>query len=168
MATSIHPDLILAKTLIYDACGFACSNLQVQKESSDYGAATFKLNGHSVVFRAANITPTKTGQFVTLWQRNAEGITEPYKDSDDLDVAVISVRKDQRFGQFVFTKAALIAHDILSTSKKDGKRGFRVYPPWDKTENKQAQKTQKWQLDFFLEVTDRSLDKRRILLLYKN
>ncbi|RYE38879.1 MAG: MepB domain containing protein, partial [Sphingobacteriales bacterium] len=41
------------------------------------------------------------------------------------------------------------AHDILSGNGKNGKRGFRVYPPWDLTENSQARKTQQWQLEYF-------------------
>jgi hypothetical protein len=42
---------------------------------------------------------------------------------------------------------------ILSDNIKEGKRAIRVYPPWDKAENKQAIKTQAWQLLYFLEVT---------------
>lgn len=163
----LHPDLLLAKALIYDACGYACSPFQAEKESREYGAATFSLNNKTIVFRAAHITPTKTGQFVTLWKRNAAGITQPHHESDAIDLAVISVRREQLFGQFVFSKAALIKHGILSTSKKEGKRGFRVYPPWDKTENKQAQKTQAWQLQFFLEVRNNEvLDLQRSFVLY--
>lgn len=152
MAPPLHPDLLLAQELIYERCGFTCSPPQAETESSDYGAAAFKVNDRSVIFRAAHITPTKTGQFVTLWKRNAAGITQPFEDSDSIDLAVISVRKNEHFGQFVFPKAELIRQGILSTAKKDGKRGFRVYPPWDITENKQAQKTQQWQLQFFLEL----------------
>jgi hypothetical protein len=48
----------------------------------------------------------------------------------------------------------LIKKGIISAAKKKGKRGFRVYPIWDETKNKQAQKTQKWQLDFFIEIKE--------------
>jgi hypothetical protein len=37
----------------------------------------------------------------------------------------------------------LIEKGIVSTSKKEGKRGFSVYPIWDKTASHQAVKTQK-------------------------
>lgn len=33
---------------------------------------------------------------------------------------------------------------------------MRVYPPWDKAINRQAQKTQKWQIDYFLEIPKNS------------
>jgi hypothetical protein len=39
-------------------------------------------------------------------------------------------------------------------NRKAGKRGFRVYPIWDKPDNKQAEKTQKWQVKHFLDCTE--------------
>ena len=41
----------------------------------------------------------------------------------------------------------------FSTKQRDGKRGFRVYPPWDEASNNQAKKTQEWQLNYFLDIT---------------
>jgi hypothetical protein len=38
---------------------------------------------------------------------------------------------------------------IISTHLKEGKRGMRVYPPWDLPSSKQAKKTQQWQLPYF-------------------
>ena len=150
----MYPDLIAAKQLIYNPCGYLLSNFLAEEESREYSACTFNLNTISVKFRSAKITPTKTGQFVTLWKRDSSGITQPHEDSDRIDVFVISVRKDNLFGQFVFPKSALIEHGILSTGTKEGKRGFRVYPSWDITTNKQAQSTQRWQLEFFIGLND--------------
>jgi hypothetical protein len=43
-----------------------------------------------------------------------------------------------------------------------------VYPPWDVAVNKQAKKTQKWQLEYFLEVPKNSeIDLTRAKLLYR-
>jgi hypothetical protein len=72
--------------------------------------------------------------------------------SDPFDLFVISTRKENHFGQFVFPKKVLCDQDIVSENETGGKRGIRVYPPWDKTINPQAQKTQRWQLKYFLEV----------------
>jgi hypothetical protein len=69
---------------------------------------------------------------------------------------MISVRKENQFGFFIFPKAVLISKEII-TGKKEGKRAIRVYPPWDITMSKQAQKTQKWQLNYFLEIKDDEL-----------
>lgn len=150
----MHPDLLAAKGLVYDACGYTFNNFWAEDESSEYAACTFTLNDKIIKFRSAKITPTKTGLFVTLWKRNSAGITQPHDDSDPTDLFVISVRKNNLFGQFIFPKQTLIDHGILSTPAKEGKRGFRVYPPWDITANKQAQKTQNWQMDFFLEINE--------------
>lgn len=137
------------KKHISDLIGFEITDFIEESESREYEACTFKLDNKSVKFRSAKITPTKIGQFVALWKRNQAGITQPHDDSDPFDLYIINVRKEKLSGQFVFTKQALIEQSILSTSEKEGKRGFRVYPPWDVTANKQAQKTQKWQAEFF-------------------
>jgi len=162
----IPSDLLLAKKLVYDP-DYILQEFVAEYESQEYGACMYKLNGRRIKFRVAKTTPAKTGQFVTLWKRNDSGITEPHDSSDPFDLFVISVRKDHLFGQFVFTKAVLIKQGILTTSEKEGKRGFRVYPPWDTTENKQAQKTQHWQSDFFLEINNGNPpESGRIKLLY--
>jgi hypothetical protein len=45
----------------------------LERESLEYAACSFKLNSMSVKFRVAKITPTKIGQFVTLWKRVSKG-----------------------------------------------------------------------------------------------
>ena len=47
----------------------------------------------------------------------------------------------------------MVAQKIVSTDLIKGKRAIRVYPPWDEVTSKQAQKTQKWQLDYFIDIT---------------
>ena len=52
-----------------------------------------------------------------------------------------------------FPKKILYEQGILSDKNNEGKRGFRVYPPWDEiTTNNQAKDTQTWQLKYFLEI----------------
>ncbi len=166
-ATTIHNDLLLAKEHLYDKFGFECSLLEKAKESADYGAYSFTLNQKSILFRTAKITPTKIGQFVTLWKRIDKGPIQPYYFTDAIDLIVISVRKENRVGQFVFPKSVLCEKGIISTTTKEGKRAIRVYPPWDKALNKQAQKTQQWQLDYFLEIpVDKPIDRERAKMLY--
>lgn len=121
----------------------------VNKESTEYKACSYELDGIKIIERTAKITPTKIGQFVTCWIRNTAGITEPYNDSDNLDFFYIKVINKEKKGLFKFPKEALIKNGILSTEEKDGKRGFRVYPAWDKPTSKQAMKTQQWQLKYF-------------------
>ena len=142
-------DVLHAMNLITDTMQQPISNYQPEPESREYQACGFYIGNDAVKYRSAKITPTKIGQFVTLWKRENSGPIKPYDISDNIDLAIISVRKNERFGIFIFPKKVLNAHDILSGNGKNGKRGFRVYPPWDLTENSQARKTQQWQLEYF-------------------
>ena len=50
----------------------------------------------------------------------------------------------------------------MSDHSRDGKRGIRVYPRWNVTTNKQAQKTQAWQTHFFIDLTkDEQIDVKK-------
>ncbi|MBF2707368.1 MepB family protein [Flavobacterium soyangense] len=155
------------KELLFDKCDFELTNIEIEKESSEYCAHRFEIDELKILFRSAKITPTKTGQFVTLWKRkNEKSEIEPFEISDDIDLFVINVKTEANFGQFVFPKSVLVERGII-TDKKEGKRAVRVYPIWDLTESKQAKKTQKWQLDYFLEIPfDEPLDTNRAKSLY--
>lgn len=160
-------DLLLAKQLVYDKCLFNCTPPKPEEESTAYSACTFTINGLSIIYRAAKITPTKTGQFVTLWKRNKNGITEPFTISDAFDFIIISTRESNKLGQFIFPKPVLVAQGIVSADTKEGKRGIRVYPAWCKVTNKQAEKTQKWQTEYFLQVpADNPADLIRIQKIF--
>lgn len=165
MTKSIGPsDLLESKKSVYDKCSFLIKNLVLDKESKAYQAVSFELNSLEIIFRSAKITPKKIGQFVTFWKRNKDGIIEPFHEEDIIDFYVINVRRDKQFGQFVIPKSVLIKKGIISTTGREGKRGFRVYPPWDLVISKQAKKTQKWQLDYFLEIQeDLNLDRAKKL-----
>lgn len=152
---------------IYNTCDLKIASVFFDKESTAYHACKFKLNDKNIIFRTAKITPKKVGQFVTFWKRNKVGLTEPFSENDMIDYYVINIQTEERVGQFVFPKSVLMEKGIISTSKKDGKRGFRVYPSWDKTISQQAVKTQKWQLNYFFEVNE-NLDFNFVKKLYSN
>jgi hypothetical protein len=154
------------KLEIYDPCGLIISNNKIESEGKEYYACQFDLNGVHLISRNAKITPKKVGQFVACWKRNQNGITSPYSENDIFDFYVINVSKEKRLGQFVFPKSVLIDKGIVKTNLKVGKRGFRVYPVWDTANNKQAQKSQQWQLDYFYEVKEIT-DLIRVKALYK-
>jgi hypothetical protein len=163
----VHSDLQLAQKLVFDKCSFKYTSPIMEAESAEYSACVFELNNLSIRFRTAKITPTKNGQFVTLWKRSENGPIAPFEISDSIDLFVISVRLGNRFGQFVFPKSVLGKQGIVTTDKKEGKRAMRVYPPWDQASSKQAEKTQKWQLEYFLEIPEnKSLDLERSIKLY--
>ncbi|MDR3476972.1 MAG: MepB family protein [Gammaproteobacteria bacterium] len=152
---NLHPDLLLAKELVYEPNGLICKNIKKEAESDEYGAYEFEINDHRIKFRASKITPTKIGQFVTLWKRIGNGPIMPYDLADPIDFFVVSTRSAEHFGQFIFPKSVLFRHGIISKETKGGKRAIRVYPPWDIAQNQQAKKTQKWQLEYFFEIREK-------------
>ncbi|MGY3680473.1 hypothetical protein ACVWXU_004096 [Streptomyces sp. TE33382] len=61
----------------------------------------------------------------------------------------------------------LCERDIMSRNGAGGKRGFRVYPPWATTTNRQAGRTQTRQLNHCLPVgEDGPADTDRARALY--
>jgi hypothetical protein len=149
---SFHNDLKIAKELVYDKCGFDLTDPKLHIESSAYGACSFQLNGKTIQHRVSKVTPTKTGQFVTIWKRNNEGITKPFHVLDNVDFIIVTARNGDNFGQFIFPKSVLADKGIITRGDKEGKRGIRVYPPWDIVTNKQAEKTQSWQTRYFITI----------------
>ncbi|MBW1296321.1 MepB family protein [Aquimarina litoralis] len=158
-------NLTQIKTEIYDRCSLKISDFKTEKESIDYKACRFQLNGMNILCRDAKVTPKKIGQFVTFWKRNENGPIEPFNENDQIDFYTVNVRTENEFGQFVFPKSELIKKGIISTRNKEGKRGFRVYPIWDIVKNKQAERTQKWQLNYFYQINS-STDLQKVNELY--
>lgn len=151
------PSVLLAAIKnCYHPSGYQIKNYQKEPESQEYHAAIFELNQLKIKHRQAKITPAKAGQFVTIWKRSEKGITEPFDASDDFDLLIISVCNSERLGQFIFPKRVLIMQKIVTQHKNTGKRGIRVYPPWDTVTSKQALKTQLWQTQYFLLLPNQS------------
>jgi hypothetical protein len=155
--TKPNTDFFEAQKYIYEPLGWKCNNVKQEAESQEYGACSFEMNGKTILFRVSKITPTKVGQFVTLWKRIGKGPIQPYDMQDSIDLFVVSVRNKNSFGQFVFPKAVLCEKGIVSQGDKVGKLAIRVYPAWDIADNSQAKKTQAWQLNYFFEVKENKI-----------
>ncbi|PPJ49118.1 hypothetical protein C0075_00615 [Rhizobium sp. KAs_5_22] len=124
---------------------------QPEAESAEYGACRVGLDGYTVAFRVAKTTPTKIGQFVTIWKRpTPDGEIAPLDITDDVQFVVISVAGAVHRGQFIFNQKILLAKGIMSRNGKGGKRAIRVYPPWSTPTAKDAIRTQQWQTQHFL------------------
>ncbi|MEU6309987.1 MepB family protein [Streptomyces sp. NPDC047014] len=166
---AVYGDLRVVKELVYDPCGFVCSEPVAEAESAEYAAHTFRLDGLAVRYRAARTTPTKVGQFVTVWKREAGGPIQPFDVSDSVDLFVIGSRDGEHFGQFVFPPDVLRRHGVVAEGGRGGKRGFRVYPPWVATTNRTAAAAQAWQVECFLEVGGEGagVDLERAVRLYR-
>ena len=151
---------------IYKPLKLEISNFIIEKEGQEYNACNFRINERIIICRNGKITPKKVGQFVTFWKRNQEKITAPFNENEEFDFYVINVKNSTSKGQFVFPKTALLKHGIISILKKEGKRGFRIYPSWDTPSSKQALKTQIWQLDYFY-IINNTVDLTKVSRLYK-
>lgn len=157
-------ELIKIENLLFDSTNSKIINLVKDHESKEYLGYDFDVGKHKFKFRKSKITPRKVGQFVTLWKRNLNNITEPFSETDNFDFCIILTEENENYGFFLFPKKELIYRKILSTKLSEGKRGFRVYPKWVKTENKQAEKTQFWQSNYFFDfLSDSELTKNKIL-----
>ena len=160
-------ELLQVKELVYDKYNFEFSNLIIDSESEEYQACSFKLNLFQVIYRLSKITPTKIGQFVTIWKRNDKGITAPFDCSDNFDFIIITSKSDKNLGQFVFPKAVLLEKGIISINNTSGKRGIRVYPPWDIPTSKLAEKTQLWQKKYFYSINKDAFDIELVKRLFR-
>jgi hypothetical protein len=159
-------NLTKIKTEVYDKCELKISKFKIERENKEYDACQFELNRLTIISRTAKITPKKIGQFVTFWKRKGNGPIEPFHETDQIDFYIVNVQTENELGQFVFPKSLLIKKGIISTDKKEGKRAFRVYPNWDVVTNKQAERTQKWQLNCFYKINN-SMNFNEIAELYK-
>lgn len=161
-------DLLESLDFVYQPLGLNCGLFREESESRDYGACSLEINDRRVQFRTGKITPTKAGQFTTLWKRIEQGPIQPFDEQDPVDLFVISVRQGHRWGQFVFPKKVLCEKGIVSSQGKEGKRAMRIYPPWDLAPNKQAKKTQSWQSAYFFEIHPTRADPGSIRKLFSN
>ena len=165
-AVQLHPDVVVVLRVL-GGLALACSPAIVEVDNVEYGAAIAEIGRSPVRFRVGKLTPTKVGLFVTVWRRSLSGSTEPLPAEECIDVLVVCVREESRFGAFAFPKAALVQHGVVSVGGAGGKRGFRVYPPWSATTNRQAKKSQQWQCDYFFEMADGSaIDAQRAIRLF--
>ena len=134
----------------YKKCHLPLTSFMPASESQEYGAHTGCVNNSSVIFRVAKKTPQKMGWFVTLWKRNADNITVPYDVKDAPGFFIIMVSQENQIGQFVFPQTILLDKKIISTNDEGGKRGIRIYSPWENLSSPQAIKTQQWQIEYFI------------------
>ncbi len=143
------------------------TDIERDSECLDYLGQDFKIGSASVKFRKAKLTPTKNGLFVTLWKRNTAGITTSFHFEDPVDFFLIFTEDKHQQGCYIFPKAILTNNRVLSTDAKEGKRGFRVYPDWCKPESRQAEKTQQWQNEYFVNFADDIADSKPLYHLLK-
>lgn len=120
-----------------------------EEQQSDYQAGITQLDGQRWRIRTARITPTKSGGFVAIWQRDKNGTTAPYEYHAGLQGVMVFIEEANRFGVFRFTQQHLEHLGVFASASCPGKRGFRVYPSWTSGLKGQAKKNQEAQLPAF-------------------
>ncbi|TGK37592.1 MepB protein [Leptospira gomenensis] len=150
ISNAVPPNLRELNSLFWRNYALQIDDYRVEEESVEYNAAHIQVKEKRIVFRTGKITPKKKGMFVTLWKRDKNGNTIPYHKNDPIDLVIVETKKSDRIGFFIFNKKILTEKRIIS-NEKEGKRGFRIYPPWEKTNNAQAAKSQLWQSLYFFE-----------------
>ena len=104
LSEDVNSDLSFAQQLVYGPSGFTITHIKAEKESADYGAFDFELNGRRCKFRVGKITPKKIEFFVTLWKRLDGGPIIPYDLAYPVDFFVFSVFTQEYLGLFIFPK----------------------------------------------------------------
>ena len=98
--------------------GKTAANIEREKESAEYGAVRFEMDGQTCLFRQAKHTPKKIGQFVALWKRPAiSGEIAPFDRDDGIDKVIVLADEHPRFGVFVFPCRLLVEKDIRPLAK---------------------------------------------------
>jgi len=119
-------------------------------QGSDYESGIAQIGDEAWHLRTARNTPTKPGAFVAFWRRTTTGETAPFTEDDPAAGLLVFVEQSGRRGVFRFPAAHLAALGITS-GRRAGKRGFRVYPSWCSGLNGQATATQRAQAPAFQE-----------------
>lgn len=146
----------LALNRVFQPAGLGISDLVVDPAATDYAGHELTLGSRRACFRASKRTPLKKGQFVTLWKRSAEGPIRPLRGSDGIDLVIIAVASGKDYGVFCFPTEILQQRGIFQSVGAEGKRAFRLYPPWESELNTQARGSQRWQSKFFIDLSDNS------------
>lgn len=178
-------DLLLSKAFI--PAGYEITkSLELDEipESSKYEGLVFSINDKSIVFRKGKVTPDRPGAFLAIWKRPfSEKENKPIPlQSNELDYLFVQVEdysniistdksiNNPKSGMFVFPVLLLVKKGIVSSEKSKGKTGFRVFPPWSqdrgvvgtKVFSESGKKTQRWQLPYFVEINDGSIDSKQL------
>lgn len=128
----------------------ATASVTPEAQNSDYESGIAEIDGELWHIRTARNTPTKPGAFVAFWQRDEAGDTAPFTSEDAAAGLLVFVEQAGGRGVFRFTRHHL-ADLGITTGKRPGKRGFRVYPTWCTGLNRQATTTQNAQAPAFHE-----------------
>lgn len=146
--------IVNLNNIIYKPNELIITNLKEEQQNAEYAGCLFYLNYKSIRFRISKITPNKIGQFVSFWEKDDNMQNQAFSYDAAPDLLVITCIDDNKLGQFIFPKEIILKEKILKTQSQKGKMAMRIYPLWDTPVSNQAKKSQMWQLQYFVDLSD--------------
>lgn len=140
--------------LIHQISQSSLANLMLEEQNKEYEGTVFTIDHHSFRSRRGKQTPKKQGYFVVFWEKDMLDKNKAYDFVNAPDKLIITIFDGDKKGQFIFPKELLAEKNILSTESKQGKMALIVYPDWVTPFNQTALATQKWQLPYFMNLSE--------------
>ena len=137
-------------------------NYHEEPQNSEYESFVFSTSQYTFRNRLAKKTPTKKGYFVVFWEKDKHNQNQAFDFKESPDFLIVHVLDNEHKGLFLFPKVVLLKQNILRTLQTKGKMATRVYPLWEKRLNKTAEKTQQWQLDYFIDLSSEIVNYKKI------
>ncbi|MEK4056958.1 MepB family protein [Paenibacillus sp. FSL F4-0087] len=155
----------LIDSLLANFDNIEITNIIEEKHNREYEGMIIYIGNYTYRSRLAKLTPKKKGFFVVFWEKDENNQNQPYSFFESPDKLIISIMNGNMKGQFVFPKSKLLEKGILKNEDTKGKMAIRVYPSWEKELNKSAAQTQKWQQEYFIDLSD-GIDDQKLIDLY--
>lgn len=128
--------------------------LNYEEQNSEYEGMVIQLANNNKIVRSrlAKKTPKKDGYFVAFWEKDSQNVNRPFSELYSIEELAILINDEDKRGIFLIPKEVAVKNRILSNENQKGKMAMRFYPSWCKNLNSTAQKTQSWQLSYFIEI----------------
>lgn len=139
-----------------------------EPQNSEYEGFIFRTRHYSFRNRLAKKTPTKKGYFVVFWERDNQKRNQAFSFKESPDFLIVNVIDNVYKGLFLFPKSVLLEQGVLRTPKSKGRMAIRVYPLWEQNLNKTAEQTQKWQLEYFIDLSIENVDYKKFETILEN
>lgn len=105
--------------------------------------------------RLAKKTPKKSGYFTVFWEKDTQHSNHPFHEKNFPDFLAVVVVDALQQGIFLIPRKVAAEKKIVTSARGQGKMALRFYPPWCTNLNKTARATQKWQTNYFIDLTNR-------------
>ncbi|TLQ08431.1 MepB protein [Marinilactibacillus psychrotolerans] len=155
----------LIKEVVVAIGNHEMDDLIQEEQNSEYEGVRFNLLNQTYRSRLAKSTSKKQGYFVVFWEKDNMDKNQPFTYLSSPDRVIVTVMDNEKIGQFIFPKTVLHKQGILSSEISKGKMAIRVYPSWISNLNPSAAKTQKWQVEYFVDLSHK-MDLDKLTYLY--